>query len=284
MKFDQRVGIFREEGRRTVGHGHQTVCNANKPSRAAKDKRNAVADPQHCCFLFLNKKKGSLWHKLFPYYVQVLHHYFTFRLPRHSHHHNHFEITTIMASTMRLQELSPNAEIVSKSQARIVNVAAAVGLQNVLKSNLGPKGTLKLLVGGAGQLKLTKDGLVLLKEMQIQHPTAAMIARTATAQDDVTGDGTTSTVLLCGSILQQADRYCREGLHARVVVDGLELAREAVLEFLKNDFAMVPEGAGSKGLIGDRELLHHVALTSLRTKLDPSLADSVRRSYLCFFL
>lgn len=177
---------------------------------------------------------------------------------------------------MRLQELSPNAEIVSKSQARIVNVAAAVGLQNVLKSNLGPKGTLKLLVGGAGQLKLTKDGLVLLKEMQIQHPTAAMIARTATAQDDVTGDGTTSTVLLCGSILQQADRYCREGLHARVVVDGLELAREAVLEFLKNDFAMVPEGVGSQGLISDRELLHHVALTSLRTKLDTTLADSVR--------
>lgn len=175
---------------------------------------------------------------------------------------------------MRLQELSPNAEIVSKSQARIVNVSAAVGLQNVLKSNLGPKGTLKLLVGGAGQLKLTKDGLVLLKEMQIQHPTAAMIARTATAQDDVTGDGTTSTVLMCGSILQQADRYCREGLHPRVVVDGLELARDKVLEFLKSEFAMVPEGAAN-GLINDRELLHHVALTSLRTKLDQALADSV---------
>ena len=182
---------------------------------------------------------------------------------------------------MRLQELSPNAEIVSKSQARIVNVAAAVGLQNVLKSNLGPKGTLKLLVGGAGQLKLTKDGLVLLKEMQIQHPTAAMIARTATAQDDVTGDGTTSTVLMCGSLLQQADRYCREGLHARIVVDGLEVARDAVLEFLKQEFAIVPDGVSTTegGVINDRELLHHVALTSLRTKLDPSLADSVRSCF-----
>lgn len=38
------------------------------------------------------------------------------------------------------------------------------------------------LVGGAGQVKLTKDGRVLLHEMQIQHPTACMIARTATAQ------------------------------------------------------------------------------------------------------
>jgi hypothetical protein len=40
---------------------------------------------------------------------------------------------------------------------------------------------------GAADLKLTKDGNVLLREMQIQHPTAMMIARTATAQDDITG-------------------------------------------------------------------------------------------------
>lgn len=82
----------------------------------------------------------------------------------------------------RVHDLSPNAEIVSKAAARAVNVAAAVGLQAVLKTNLGPRGTLKMLVGGAGQIKLTKDGRVLLHEMQIQHPTACMIARTATAQ------------------------------------------------------------------------------------------------------
>jgi len=60
-----------------------------------------------------------------------------------------------------------------------------------MKSNLGPKGTIKMLVGGAGQVKLTKDGSVLLSEMQIQHPTATMIARSANAQDDIVGDGTT---------------------------------------------------------------------------------------------
>ena len=51
-------------------------------------------------------------------------------------------------------------------------------------------------MGGAGDIKLTKDGKVLLLEMQIQNPTAAMIARTATAQDEVTGDGTTSNGLV----------------------------------------------------------------------------------------
>ena len=43
-----------------------------------------------------------------------------------------------------------------------------------------------MLVNSSCQIKLTKDGNVLLHEMQIQHPTASLIARTATAQDDIT--------------------------------------------------------------------------------------------------
>lgn len=46
-----------------------------------------------------------------------------------------------------------------------MNVTAARGLAEVVKSNLGPKGTMKMLVGGAGQIKITKDGKVLLDEM-----------------------------------------------------------------------------------------------------------------------
>ena len=102
----------------------------------------------------------------------------------------------------------------------------------MLSSNLGPKGTLKLLVDGSGNLKLTKDGKVLLTEMQIQHPTAVMIARAATAQDEITGDGTTTVVLLVGELLKQAERFISEGVHPRVLVDGFELAREASLEHL----------------------------------------------------
>ena len=41
--------------------------------------------------------------------------------------------------------------------------------------------------GVLAEIKLTKDGNVLLREMQIQNPTAVMIARTAVAQDDITG-------------------------------------------------------------------------------------------------
>ena len=45
---------------------------------------------------------------------------------------------------------------------------------------------------------------------QIQHPTASLIARVATAQDDITGDGTTSNVLIIGELLKQADLHVSE--------------------------------------------------------------------------
>ncbi len=80
------------------------------------------------------------------------------------------------------------------------------------------------------QIKLTKDGNVLLREMRMQHPTAEMIARAATAQADICGDGTTSVVLLVGELLKQANRYISEGLHPRVITDGYEIAKTEALK------------------------------------------------------
>lgn len=57
-----------------------------------------------------------------------------------------------------------------------------------------------------------------------------MIARAATAQDDITGDGTTTVVLLVGELLKQAERYISEGLHPRVITDGFELAKAEALK------------------------------------------------------
>lgn len=88
------------------------------------------------------------------------------------------------------------------------------------------------LVSGAGDIKITKDGNVLLHEMQIQHPTASLIARASTAQDDMTGDGTTSTVLLIGELLKQADILLSEGVHPRILTEGFDLGRAKALEIL----------------------------------------------------
>lgn len=167
------------------------------------------------------------------------------------------------------QLLNPKAESRRRGEALRVNINAGEGLQDVLKSNLGPSGTIKMLVDGAGAIKLTKDGAVLLKEMQIQNPTAVMIARAATAQDDICGDGTTSVVLMVGELLKQADRYIQEGLHPRIITDGYEIAKNETLQFL--------DGFKVTQTI-DRELLLSVARTSLSTKINGSLAEHLTPS------
>ncbi|XP_053131553.1 T-complex protein 1 subunit zeta [Hemicordylus capensis] len=163
-----------------------------------------------------------------------------------------------------VKALNPKAEVARAQAALAVNISAARGLQDVLRTNLGPKGTMKMLVSGAGDIKLTKDGNVLLHEMQIQHPTASLIAKVATAQDDITGDGTTSNVLIIGELLKQADLYISEGLHPRLITEGFEAAKEQALQVL--DQVKVTKEM-------DRETLLDVARTSLRTKVHAELAD-----------
>ena len=130
---------------------------------------------------------------------------------------------------------------------------------------------------------MTKDGKVLLHEMvfnlypisynlicmqSIIHPTAALIARSATAQDDITGDGTTSNVILIGELLKQAEKYISDGLHPRLITEGFELAKKESLKFLDSFKASFGKGI-------DRETLISVARTSLRTKVTIAIADAL---------
>uniref|UniRef100_A0A915EQY6 Uncharacterized protein n=1 Tax=Ditylenchus dipsaci TaxID=166011 RepID=A0A915EQY6_9BILA len=146
--------------------------------------------------------------------------------------------------------LNPKAELARNAAALEMNISGARGLQEVMKTNLGPKGTLKMLVSGSGDLKLTKDGNVLLHEMQIQHPTASMIARACTAQNDAI----------------EMELHRLEGVHPRMITEGFELAYKHSLELL--------DKFKKKALI-DRDLLIEVAQTSLRTKLHQKLADHI---------
>ena len=148
------------------------------------------------------------------------------------------------------------------------NANAAKGLSEVLRSNLGPRGALKMLVGGAGQIKVTKDGSVLLGEMQIQHPTASMIARAATAQDEETGDGTTSSVLFIAELMKLSERLISDGLHPRLIADGFNLARMEALTFLEEFKKPINPAT-------DKLKLIDVARTSLRTKLPQQHADKL---------
>lgn len=91
-----------------------------------------------------------------------------------------------------------------------------------------------------------------------------MIARAATAQDDIVGDGTSSIVLFIGELLKKSEAYLIQGIHPRILGDGLELAKQRVLEFLevfqtKKDVT--------------RDLLINMARLSLLTKISPELTS-----------
>ena len=95
-----------------------------------------------------------------------------------------------------------------------------------------------------------------------------MIFRASTAQDDITGDGTTSTVLLIGEFLKQADTYISEGLHPRIVTEGFEMAKDKALEVLES--VKIPLADGDKA-----EVLQAIAQTSLGTKVHPNMAEQL---------
>ncbi|KAJ7529800.1 hypothetical protein O6H91_15G066000 [Diphasiastrum complanatum] len=97
-----------------------------------------------------------------------------------------------------------------------------------------------------------------------------MIARTAVAQDDISGDGTTSTVLVIGELMKQSERFISEGMHPRVLVDGFDIAKVATLKFLES--FKTPVAIGNSP---DKEILKMVARTTLRTKVHEVLADQL---------
>ncbi|CAL5970630.1 TCP-1_chaperonin subunit zeta [Hexamita inflata] len=167
-----------------------------------------------------------------------------------------------------LHNLNPKAEHVRRGQALEINIGAAEAIMEVIKTNFGPTGTLKMLIGGAGDIKITKDGAILLEELPIQHPTVALIQRAATAVDDVCGDGTTTCVILIGELLRQARRWLQEGVHPRVLVDGFSLARDRCLKVLEEV---------KLELNNDSDELLQAARTCLNTKLKPVLAEMMAK-------
>ncbi|ESL10681.1 chaperonin TCP20 [Trypanosoma rangeli SC58] len=165
-----------------------------------------------------------------------------------------------------LAYINPGGRQARKASALEINMVASRGLQEVLKTNLGPRGTMKMLVSGAGLIKITKDGNTLLGEMQIQHPTAALIARAATAIDDIAGDGTTSTVLVIGEMMRQCERYIQDGLHPRILTEGFRLARVEALKFLEQSILKISEEER-------REFLTNVARSVLSTKVGSHMSE-----------
>ncbi len=139
------------------------------------------------------------------------------------------------------------------------NINAAKLVAELVESSLGPRGMDKMLVDSMGDVTITNDGATMLKQMDIQHPGAKMLVEIAKATDSEVGDGTTSAVILAGSLLEKAEELLDKDVHPNIIVDGYTLASEKALEILAKIAIKVDPT--------NKEWLVKVSKTSLASKL-----------------
>lgn len=68
-----------------------------------------------------------------------------------------------------------------------------------------------MIQSGPGDVLVTNDGATILKHMAVMHPAAKMLVDLSAAQDIEAGDGTTSVVVLAGSLLIAAEKLLSKG-------------------------------------------------------------------------
>src|SRR3989475_7440993 len=117
--------------------------------------------------------------------------------------------------------------------AQFNNIAAAKAVADAVRSTLGPRGMDKMLVDSLGEVTITKEGVTILKKIEVEHPAAKMIVEVAKTQDQEAGDGTTTAVILTGDLLKQAESLLEQDVHPTVVARGYKLAADEAIRVLE---------------------------------------------------
>jgi len=139
------------------------------------------------------------------------------------------------------------------------NITAAKLVAELVKTSLGPRGLDKMLVDSLGDVTITNDGATILKEIDAQHPAAKMMVEISKTIDTEVGDGTTSSVIFAGALLEKAEKLLEKDVHSTVIIDGYQAASEKALELLAKLAKTVKPD--------DRESLIKIAKTSMQSKL-----------------
>jgi len=173
--------------------------------------------------------------------------------------------------------MGEDAQRVKDQDAQSHNIQAARAVADAVRSTLGPKGMDKMLVDSMGDVTITNDGVTILREMDIDNPTAEMIVEVAETQEDEAGDGTTTAVAVTGELLKQAEDLLEQDIHPTAIIKGFNLASAHAREEIDDISERVDPD--------DRDLLRKVAETSMTGKgaeLDKDLlgqlvVDAVRQ-------
>ena len=161
--------------------------------------------------------------------------------------------------TMPVVLLKEGTSETKGSEAQKNNIQAAKIIAEIVRTSLGPRGMDKMLVDSLGDVTITNDGATILKEIDVQHPAAKMLVEIAKTTDNEVGDGTTSAVILAGSLLEHAESLLNQNVHPTIIVDGYRKAAKKAKQFLQ-DIADKTSG-------NDRAILLKIAKTSMQTKL-----------------
>ena len=117
-------------------------------------------------------------------------------------------------------------------EAVMKNIEACKKLSTITRTSIGPNGMNKMVVNHLGKLFLTNDAATIVREMEVVHPAAKLVALAAKAQEEEIGDNTNLVIVMAGRLLESAEDLLRTGLHTADIIAGYVRASRASLEHL----------------------------------------------------
>jgi len=136
-------------------------------------------------------------------------------------------------------------ELLFDEQARRALERGANAVANAVKVTLGPRGRNVVIEKKWGSPTITKDGVTVAKEVELEdkfeNMGAQLVREVASKTNDVAGDGTTTATVLAQSIVNEGLRYVAAGGAPLAVKKGIDKAVEAAVEALKANATQVAD-------------------------------------------
>src|SRR5512143_135537 len=131
----------------------------------------------------------------------------------------------------------PAKQLMFDEEARRAILKGVDKLANAVKVTLGPKGRNVVLERSFGAPNITKDGVTVAKEVELEDPFenmgAQMVKEVASKTSDVAGDGTTTATVLAQSIVAEGMKYVAAGMNPMDLKRGIDKAVDGVVAELK---------------------------------------------------
>ncbi|KAK6158191.1 hypothetical protein DH2020_005505 [Rehmannia glutinosa] len=120
----------------------------------------------------------------------------------------------------------------SGSKVHHANIQASKAVADIIRTTLGPRSMLKMLLDAAGGIVVTNDGNAILRELDVAHPAAKSMIELSRTQDEEVGDGTTSVIVLAGEMLHVAEAFIDKNYHPTVICRAYNKALEDAVAVL----------------------------------------------------